>query len=401
MLREVLYFEDVIYRMESLMVYDKIPNDEVLQSLLELSLSIAGNKPREVITSKYYAFAKKLFTKAEEMGFSGHLLKQHILYLFLMNHNALSVACHKGMNVKKSTLSEMALKDMGVLQYFMDFDLKNLCDNAGYGENLYDYIPATPREYPELEQLGSLQNATDLLEQFIWYYSNAGCGDLAGTAIFRVSENGELISISNRYEVSFSGFPGYKRQIDAIKENTEEFLKGRSSNTLLLTGSLGVGKYACLKSLADQYADKDLRVVEVGKNRFCHMEKLLHDLSRWHNKFILIADELRLDDIVNNYDYLKYCLGTSLEMRPKNVLFYAVSSNDRPSGYFDETIEFSEMTELEFQDSVVAIAKKMKIQVPIDFLKEQALEWVADKPERSAATARGYVKQVIWELKQE
>ena len=400
MLREVLYFEDVIYRLESLMVYEKISNDEVLKALKELSATIAGNKAREEMTSKYYLFAKKLLAKAEEMGFSGHLLKQHALYLFLKDNNSLSIACNNGINVKKSTLSKMALRDMGVLQYLMDFDLKNICENAGYGENLHDYIPVNPREYPELEQLGSLQKATDLLDQFIWYYSNVGCGDLAGTAAFRVSENGELIAIRDRREISFSSFPGYKRQINAIKENTEAFLKGRAANTLLLTGSLGVGKYSCLNALADQYADKGLRIVEVGKNRFCHMEKLLHDLSQLRNKFILITDELGPDDIADNYDYMKYCLGTSIVMRPKNVQFYAVSSNNKNLSYFDEIIEFTEMTEQEFQDAVAMIAKKMKVQVPVDFLKEQALTWVADKAERSAATARDYVKQVIWELKQ-
>jgi len=400
MLREVLYFEDVIYRLESLMIFDKIPNDEVLQALNELSAAIAANKPREEMTSKYYAFAKKLLAKAEEMGFSGHLLKQHVLYMFLMDSNNLSIACNNGIDVKKSSLSKMAIKDMGVLQYLMDFDLKNLCDNAGYGENLYDYVPTIPKEYPELEQLGSLQKAQDLLDQFIWYYTNMGCGDLAGTPMFRVDDSGELVAIRNRREISFSSFPGYKRQIDAIKENTEAFLKGKPANTLLLTGSSGIGKYACLNALADQYADKDLRLVEVGKNRFCHIGKLLRSLSRWRNKFILIADELSAADIACNYDYLKYCLGASLEACPKNILFYAVGSREYPIGYFDEVIDFAEMTESEFQDAVITIAKKMKVQVPADFLKEQALVWVANKPERSAATAREYVKQVVWELKQ-
>jgi len=256
MLREVLYFEDVIYRLDSLMVYCKIQNDGILQALCEMSKAIAQNQPREVMTSKYYAFAKMLLAKAEEMGFSGHLLKQHVLYLFLMDSNPLSVACNNGINVNNSTLFKTSLKDIGVLQYLMDFDLKNLCDNAGYGENLYNYAPSNPKEYPELEQLGSLQKATDLLDRFIWYYTHMGCGDLSGASMFRVDESGGLIAVRNRSEVSFTSIIGYKRQIDFIKANTEAFLKGNTANTLLLSGNSGVGKYSCLNALADQYANK-------------------------------------------------------------------------------------------------------------------------------------------------
>ena len=399
MLREVLYFEDVIYRLESLMVYDKIQNDDVLQALCELSKAIAENKPRESMTSKYYAFAKKLLVKAEEMGFSGHLLKQHVLYLFLMDSNTLSVSCNNGIDVYNSTLFEISLKDIGVLQYLMDFDLKNLCENAGYGENLYDYLPSNPKEYPELEQLGSLKKATDLLDRFIWYYTHMGCGDLPGTSMFRVDERGGLIAVRNRSEVSFSSIIGYKRQIEVIKENTEAFLKGSPSNTLLLTGNSGIGKYLCLSALADQYTNRDLRLVEVGKNRFCHIEKLLTHLSLLrNNKFILISDELEPDDILINYDSLKYLLGRSLEARPKNVLFYACSNHKTPAKYFDEVVEFREMTEREFQDAVISLAKIKKVMIPTDFLREQALIWVSDKHERSAATAREYIKQVMWEL---
>jgi len=121
----------------------------------------------------------------------------------------------------------------------------------------------------------------------------------------------------------------------------------------------------------------------------------------YNSKFILISDELEPDDILNNYDCLKYCLGRSLEARPKNVLFYACSNHKSHAKYFDEIVEFEEMTEREFQDAVVSLAKIMKVIIPVDFLREQALIWASDKHERSAATAREYIKQVIWELKQD
>ncbi|MCL2699521.1 MAG: ATP-binding protein [Defluviitaleaceae bacterium] len=400
MLREVLYFEDVVYRLESLMVYAKISNDEVLRALSELSATIAGGKSREEMTSKYYIFAKGLLARAEKMGFSGHLLKQHALHLFLTDVNALSIACNNGVDVKNSTLWKMALKDMGVLQYLMDFDLQNLCDNAGYGEKLYDYTPVTPKEYPELEQMSGLQKGQELLDKLAWCYTNMGCGDLIGASMFRADGNGGFVPVRSHRETTFADISGYKQQIEEIKVNTEAFLKGKPAHTLLLTGSPGIGKYACLSALADKYADKGLKLVEIGKDSFKHIDKLLAELSPLRNKFILIADGLSADDIAADYDQLKYCLGASLEARPKNVLFYATGSHDYPTRYFDEVIEFGEMTEDEFKESVAVIAKKMKVQWDMDSLKKHSLEWVADKHERSAATARDFVNHFIWQMGQ-
>lgn len=400
MLRENLYFEDVLYRLESLMVYSNIHNDEVMQALKAVSAIICYDPQLKGLNEKYYAFATKLLAKAEELGFSGHLLRQYSVYLFLTDKNQLSLACENGIDVKKSTMYQMALKDMGVLQYFMDFDLKNLCENVGYSEKIYDYTPARPKEYPEIEQLCTYRSAQELLEQFIWHYTNMGCERTADVSMFRLDDTGAMVGIRNSAEASFSGVYGYKRQIAELRANTEEFLAGKAANTLLLTGSRGIGKYTCLRALADQYFDKGLRLIEAGKADFRNLDRLLADLNGRNKKFIILADELTVGDVQDNYDLLKVCLGASMEMRPKNVLLYAVSSSGYPTEYFDEVVAFDELTEKEFQDLVADMAKRRKVAAPVDFLKEQALAWAADKHERSAKTAREYIKHVVWELKQ-
>ncbi len=403
MLREVLYFEDVCYRLEALMVYNNIQEDEVMKALKEVSYIIAYDQKLTNINTKYYDFATKLLKKSEELGFSGHLLKKYSVYLFLKDTNILSLACENGVDVSNTTLHAMALKDMGVLQYFMDFDLKNLCENIGYGEKIFEYTPTAPKENPEIEYLCSLQKGDDLLKQFILKYSQMGSGIYAEQGTFKVDSNGDVVCIKNATPLTLNSIPGYGKVKDEIKSNTEAFLNKKSCDSIVLTGRDNIGKYNCIGALIDRYFDRGLRLIELNKSDLKHMDKILDQISSHGKKFILAVDNLTNADIKDNYEYLKVFFGKSVETRPKNVLLYAVipfEESEFAGNYFSNVINFPELTEKEFLESVSEIAKKAKLAVPEDFLKEQAKNWISGKAEKSAKTAKEFVDTVIWELKQ-
>ena len=60
----------------------------------------------------------------------------------------------------------------------------------------------------------------------------------------------------------------------------------------LLYGDAGTGKSSTVKAIANEYADRGLRLIEVKKNQLYQIPDLMDSLSSNPLKFILFIDDL-------------------------------------------------------------------------------------------------------------
>ena len=91
-------------------------------------------------------------------------------------------------------------------------------------------------------------------------------------------------------------------------------------------GDAGTGQSSTVKAIANEYADRGLRLVEVKKNQLYELPGLMDSLAENPLKFILFIDDLSFT--VNDGDFaaLKAILEGSAGGQAANVAVYATSN---------------------------------------------------------------------------
>ena len=120
------------------------------------------------------------------------------------------------------------------------------------------------------------------------------------------------------------------REIDAqkqkIQRNTEQFVRGRAANNVLLTGARGTGKSSLIKACLNSYAGQGLRLIEVDKADLTDLPDIVDIVSARPEKFIVYCDDLSFEEGEAGYKALKSILDGSVAAATPNVLVYATSN---------------------------------------------------------------------------
>jgi len=423
-MRETVYWQDSVLKLDSLMIYRGILQDEVVRKFTMLLEMLAGSERNT--DARYREFVNTLVAKACELGLSGNILSKYLIWLFLRDENSFTLACERGEPVEKSSLYEMVLKDLEVLHYFCEFDLKNLCSMVGSGEKLANFVPIVSREDGYLGEVLQASSAKNKMRLLQGYYNGLGAGDMASYHMFKLDdENGKLIGIEFPDTVTFKNIFVYERQKQMLKDNIEAFLAGQPTNNVLLTGSRGNGKSSCVKALVNGYRDKGLRLIEVRKDQAVLLPKLIDHLAGRGLYFLIYMDDLSYDHFETQYKYLKSLLEGGAGIKPPNVVFFATSNrrhivheswgdretnteeihamdtvNEKMSLYdrFGLTVHFPNLSQEEYLKIVQGIAHKHKITIDEDFLNSQALQWAMEQKCISGRTAVQFIHHIMWEL---
>ena len=120
-----------------------------------------------------------------------------------------------------------------------------------------------------------------------------GYGMFARYHVF-VVEDGQLVPVKHPDPQRLSELPGYEKEREKVIANTEALLEGRPANNVLLYGDAGTGKSSAIKAIANEYAPRGLRLVEVKKNQLFQIPDLMDQLASNPLKFILFIDDLSL-----------------------------------------------------------------------------------------------------------
>ena len=403
-------FNKIIDSINSLTVYREIKNNKIIDILRHI-LTEEDNLP-------YMAELVATLTEmAEKSSFKGNLFKSYIIHLMLRNQNNFTLFCENNLDVKNSSIYELAKRDVEAIKTIASMDLTKLPD----AEFLLPAITQVMDYKPVKDADSELATIPDdfTIDDVIEFHKKHGCGDISVFRSFRYNdEKKKLVGVAHPDPIRFSQLIGYKAQFDQLIDNTLAFLNGYNANNVLLVGSRGTGKSSSVKALVNEYHEQGLRLLEITKEQIEKLPDILKLLRPRGRKFIIFIDDLSFDEGEMGYKYMKSLLEGGSEGKPDNVLFYATSNRrhlikesfDDVKDYkpelhssdtvqeklslvarFGVTIYYGAPEKQEYDDIVINLAKKNGIEMDTDELLLEAGRWELNHGGRSGRCAQQFI----------
>ena len=386
-------FNKIIDSINSLTVYREIKNNKIIDILKHI-LTEEDNLP-------YMAELVATLTEmAEKSSFKGNLFKSYIIHLMLRNQNNFTLFCENNLDVKNSSIYELAKRDVEAIKTIASMDL------------------TIPDDFT--------------IDDVIEFHKKHGCGDISVFRSFRYNdEKQKLVGVAHPDPIRFSQLIGYKAQFDQLIDNTLAFLNGYNANNVLLVGSRGTGKSSSVKALVNEYHEQGLRLLEITKEQIEKLPDILKLLRPRGRKFIIFIDDLSFDEGEMGYKYMKSLLEGGSEGKPDNVLFYATSNrrhiiqekwSDRGTGISEDaeihttdtlneklsladrfgiTITFPKPTPKEYINIVKGLAAERNIELDENTLQQQAMQWEIRQKGMSGRTAKQFINNLMWNTQKE
>ncbi|MDQ0739408.1 ATP-binding protein [Pseudomonas sp. W4I3] len=142
----------------------------------------------------------------------------------------------------------------------------------------------------------------------------------------REGRTGFLLPLEVSLDMRLSDLIGVDKQREQLARNTQQFLDGLPANHALLWGSRGTGKSSMVRALLAQHANAGLRLIEIERDHLADLPRVVEQLLKLPQRFILFCDDLSFEAGEGDYRVLKSVLDGSLEQAPENVLLYATSN---------------------------------------------------------------------------
>jgi len=142
----------------------------------------------------------------------------------------------------------------------------------------------------------------------------------------RASGHGVLERVRHVAAMSLDDLKEIDPQKQKIERNTLQFVQGKPSNNVLLTGARGTGKSSLIKACLNAYASQGLRLIEVDKADLTDLPDIIEIVADRPEKYIVYCDDLSFEDGEPGYKALKSILDGSIAAATPNVLIYATSN---------------------------------------------------------------------------
>jgi uncharacterized protein len=292
----------------------------------------------------------------------------------------------------------------------------------GDGFRPLDGIAPRPARLGAMRRIHGARGWSGLARDLAAYFAAEGVGLFGRYRVFRwvPDGGGRLEGVAAPDPVRLADLVDYELEREPVVENTRQFVAGGPANNVLLYGDRGTGKSSTIKALANEYADRGLRLIEVAKDDLADYPRILGPLRGRRERFILFIDDLSFDEHETQYKALKAVLEGGVEAHPENVLLYATSNRrrlvverfaDRQGASLDADVNPQESAEekLSLADRfgihapflvpdqerymrvVDGLVKRYALDVPRDELHRRALVWAQWHNGRSCRAARQFV----------
>lgn len=137
---------------------------------------------------------------------------------------------------------------------------------------------------------------------------------------------GYFMPLEVTLDMRLSDLIGVDQQRAQLGRNTQQFIDGLPANHALLWGSRGTGKSSLVRALLAEHAKAGLRLIEIERDHLGDLPRVVEQLQKLPQRFVLFCDDLSFDSGEGDYRVLKSVLDGSLEQAPDNVLLYATSN---------------------------------------------------------------------------
>ena len=286
--------------LHSLVIFRNLLKDPVisrLSSLLDISPCSGAS-----FVDAYCEFASALFAGTDD--FSAYLLNA-----VLEDENFYITG---GRSRHSACLDTCLEQELSFLQHLSRFDGSAYRSQAPEGAML----PAWNTS--ETDFLSAYRETLENLPK-------KGYGIYAKYHVFTVAD-GHLVPVRHPDPQRLSELSGYEEERSRIITNTLALIEGRPAVNALLYGDTGTGKSSTVKAIANEYADRGLRLIEVKKNQLYQIPDLMDSLSSNPLKFILFIDDLSFSSNDNDFAALKAILEGSVNSHSPNLIVYATSN---------------------------------------------------------------------------
>lgn len=350
-------------RLQSLAVFRRLLSDPVVEKFDALLTALSGEET-EVLIGRYSDFAAALY----EYGVS---FSSYLLTLALEDENVYMLCRAEGK--EPSPILEEAvgaeLETLRAVSAVSCEEIQAVIREKGFT----GFLPRW--------ECGTLDFAEIYMSRLRSIHEY-GYGVFAKYTTFMI-ESGALVPVKHPDAISLSELGGYQRERQMVIDNTLALIEGRPAANALLYGDAGTGKSSTVKAVANAYAERGLRLIEIKKNQLHEIPHLVDQLSKNPLKFILFIDDLSFSKDDDNFAALKAILEGSVSARANNLAVYATSNrrhlvkedfSDRQGTDLHVTDTIQELTSLSDRFGLTITFQKPGKQVYLEIVHDLAIQ---------------------------
>ncbi|MCC8195621.1 MAG: ATP-binding protein [Ruminococcus sp.] len=293
---------ELLCKLDSIVLFRGVTRGEVLSSLRRL----LGSPEGENRIALYADFVSELFKHGYDFGnyLMDAVSEDENDYIKLRSENLVIPAV-------LANCAKEELKIFGELSEITSEELKKFTGYSGYlpdfDSTKFDFVS----EY----------------ERRALNVGSTGYGIYAKNVMFRVVD-GEITPLRSPDKTKLSHLIGYESQREQLIGNTLAFLENRPCANTLLYGDAGTGKSSSVKAVANYFAPKGLRLIEIRKEQLRDIPHVMESVRDNPLKFIIFVDDLSFNSDDDNFSALKAILEGSASVQSPNTVIY-VTSNRR------------------------------------------------------------------------
>jgi predicted AAA+ superfamily ATPase len=302
----------------------------ILDTALGIENDEAGRSPRALIAA-WARFTAVFADYAGDKPFCGVVYE-----IARADENAFTLAAERGALDEEGFTAKIAAADLAAIARAAGFDFTRLAGAsrfclAGGADNVLSRIEAESRflaERNSAAQTGTADADVWTTAAFAAFVRKNGAGDFGRYNLFYATD-GKLLPARNGDKVRLSDLSGYDEERRTVISNTLRFLSGDgngAANNVLLYGDRGCGKSATVKAVANEFADRGIRLVELRKTEIAALPAVMNILAARALRFILFIDDLSFEAGDGSFMTLKAMLEGGVETKPSNVVIYATSN---------------------------------------------------------------------------
>ena len=225
----------------------------------------------------------------------------------------------------------------------------------------------------------------------------------------RASGHGSLEPVKHIAHMALGDLKEIDDQKEKIQRNTEQFVKGKPANNVLLTGARGTGKSSLIKACLNEYSARGLRLIEVDKADLVDLPDIVDVVSERPEKFIVFCDDLSFEEGEPGYKALKSILDGSIAAATLNVLIYATSNRRHllPE-YMTENLTYSRADDGEIHpgevvEEKISLSERFGLWVSFyPFSQNEYLsivdQWLASFGISQSAIVAAHPESLVWAL---
>lgn len=295
---------------------------------------------------------------------------------------------------------------------------EDIINSCPFKSEIEDIVPTLPKwkqgSFPK-----ELEHIAESMDELLSFHRENGCGMFARYKAF-IWRTGGIRPVMYPDVVTLENLKGYEVQRNAVIENTQAFLQGKTCNNCLLYGDKGTGKSSTVKAVVNSMRKQGLRIVEIPKERLMDFPLLVDAIAAVPLKFIIFIDDLSFNKQDESYASLKAVLEGGLAATPKNALIYATSNRrhivkesaaDRDTDELhrrdnmEESLSLSDRFGLSVcfsspsKDSFLKIVHALAVQNGVDMdtaeLEKGAERFALERGGRSPRCAKQYIESLF------